>query len=585
MFSNYSIKTRLLILVSLMFATLVLLGILGWYSNHLAEEGQRNIYEGGNEEITSLHEITKAINTAIIDLTKVTSQIWNIEEGEKALNQTESAIKENWKRYRTSSTSQNSSRKDQVEQLDTMLQNTLSSFKQLGTLLTTRRDQLHDALFRDISSTFEPANEKIEQLIQSHSSETASDYQNALSTSKTFTDITLISMAIAILLISLFAWILIKNILNALAYAISIINKVADGETDLQIAVKSQDEIGQLLLAMQHMVTTANKMAAALESVASGDLTVNTAPRSNKDILGMAMRDMIDKLRRMISKIQAEAKTLSDSSNEIVTSVTQVSANTAETASAVTETTTTSEELKQTAHIASKKAQGVLNYAEDTLKIVKSSEQSVNSTINDMHEIQEKMRTISESIMKLSEHNLAIGEIIDTVNDLAEQSNLLAVNAAIEAARAGEQGKSFGVVALEIRNLAEQSKNATVQVRSILNDVQNDTSSAVMATEQGSKAVAKGVDQSAQTAEAINTLLNSINMVAQAAKQIAISSQQQLVGVDQVNIAMSNINEASSQHVEHMRQIESAVISLNSVGSSLKALTQQYKMAHMNNPE
>ena len=72
---------------------------------------------------------------------------------------------------------------------------------------------------------------------------------------------------------------------------------------------------------------------------------------------------------------------------------------------------------------------------------------------------------MAASIVRLSEQSQAIGEIIATVTDLAEQSNLLAVNAAIEAAKAGEQGKGFAVVAQEVKSLAEQSKQATAQVR------------------------------------------------------------------------------------------------------------------------
>ncbi len=96
-----------------------------------------------------------------------------------------------------------------------------------------------------------------------------------------------------------------------------------------------------------------------------------------------------------------------------------------------------------------------------------------------MNRIREQMEGIAESIVRLSEQSQAIGEIIATVNDLAEQSNLLAVNAAIEAAQAGEQGKGFAVVAQEVRSLAEQSKQATAQVRGILSDIQKATSAAV----------------------------------------------------------------------------------------------------------
>ena len=195
-----------------------------------------------------------------------------------------------------------------------------------------------------------------------------------------------------------------------------------------------------------------------------------------------------------------------------------------------------------------------------------------------MHHIQEQMASIAGSIMRLSEQSQAIGEIIATVNDLTEQSNLLAVNAAIEAARAGEQGKGFAVVAQEVKSLAEQSRQATAQVRTILGDVQKATSAAVMATEQGSKAVEAGVKQSTEARESIRLLADSIGEAAQAATQIAASSQQQMVGMDQVALAMENIKQASVQNVAGTKQAETAAHSLHELGQKLKQLVEMYRL-------
>lgn len=317
------------------------------------------------------------------------------------------------------------------------------------------------------------------------------------------------------------------------------------------------------------------------QEVSQGNLSPSLVNSTRKDELGdleRALQKMIFDLRSMNKKLQEEVDVLATSSSEILASITQVSSGTSETAAAVSETTTTVEELKQTSQISTEKAHDVLTNTEHALETLKMSEKSLDATIDDMQQIQNRMSTISQSIIKLSEHSQAIGKIIDTVNDLAEQSNLLAVNAAIEAAKASEQGKGFAIVAQEVRSLAEQSKEATVQVYTILNDIQNATSSAVMATEQGAKAVALGVDRSSQTNEALRSLSDGIDQVIQSAQQIAISNQQQLVGVGQVNIAMSNIKEASNQHVDHMQQIKTAVNNLNNVGQSLKSLVEKYNL-------
>lgn len=282
--------------------------------------------------------------------------------------------------------------------------------------------------------------------------------------------------------------------------------------------------------------------------------------------------------RSLTEKLKEEIDTLAASGNEISTSISETSAGSAETASAVTETTTTVEELKQTAEVAAEKARNVSEVSEEALHVLRTSEDALESTIRGMTNIQEGMETISESIIKLSEHSQTIGEIIETVNDLAEQSHLLAVNAAIEAAKAGDQGKGFAVVAQEVRSLAEQSKQATVQIRSILNDIQNSTSAAVMATEQGSKAVALGMSQSEKTNQSIRSIYEGIEKVAEAASQIAITAQQQLVGIEQVTIAMGNIKEATGQQADHMKSIENGMTGLTDVGESLQKLIEEYTL-------
>jgi methyl-accepting chemotaxis protein len=155
---------------------------------------------------------------------------------------------------------------------------------------------------------------------------------------------------------------------------------------------------------------------------------------------------------------------------------------------------------------------------------------------------------------------------------LAEQSNLLAVNASIEAAKAGDMGKGFAVVAQEIRNLAEQSKDSTKQVRSILTDVQKATSKAVLSAEQGSMGVADGGRQADEAGQAIRSLTTTVQEATRAAVQIAASSQQQLAGMEQVGRAMENIKQATSQNAEGARQLATAARSLQDVGARLKAL-------------
>jgi methyl-accepting chemotaxis protein len=164
------------------------------------------------------------------------------------------------------------------------------------------------------------------------------------------------------------------------------------------------------------------------------------------------------------------------------------------------------------------------------------------------------------------------------VNDLANQSNLLALNAAIEAARAGEQGKSFAVVAQNVRSLAERSKAATVEVQSILSEIQHATNNAVLVTEEGNKGVEVGSKLTSQTGQVIRRIAQEVESGAQANVQIAAAAHQQTAGMEQVGQAMLNIQQATTQALASTRQAERAAQDLNTLAQSLQQAVAAYRL-------
>ena len=281
-------------------------------------------------------------------------------------------------------------------------------------------------------------------------------------------------------------------------------------------------------------------------------------------------------IKRMVRQVTEGIVVLASSASEIMASTSQVAAGATETVAAVSETTTTVEEVKQTAQVASQKARDVSANAQRSAQVAREGRKAVAAFSEGMGRIQEQMSAIAQSIILLAEQGQTIGDIITTVNDLAEQSKLLAVNASIEAAKAGDQGKGFAVVAQEIKGLADQSKEATARVRTILKDIQKATNTAVLATEQGDKVVDNGVRQSEEAGEAIRLMGECLDQSAQAAIQIAASSQQQLTGMDQIVLAMENIKQASEQNVAGVKQVEITVQGLHDLGQQLKRMVDQY---------
>ncbi|MBP9124076.1 MAG: HAMP domain-containing protein, partial [Ignavibacteriaceae bacterium] len=294
--------------------------------------------------------------------------------------------------------------------------------------------------------------------------------------------------------------------------------------------------------------------------VSTGDLTVMVTHINRKDEIGVLARsfaDMISSLKEITSELNEAVITLNTYSNKIFSNTAELASSSTETVAAITETTATVEEVRQTSYLSNKKAKEVAERAQESFDISATGQESTKQTIGVITKFGTHMHSISDNILKLNERSRLIGEIIAAVNDIAEQSNLLAVNASIEAARAGEQGKGFAVVAQEIRNLSEQSKQSTSQVRLILQDIQNFVNSAVLSTEQASKALEDGIATSNQTGIVITELVKSIELSYDASLQITSSNQQQQIGMDQIAAAMENIRTASSHNANSTREVES----------------------------
>jgi methyl-accepting chemotaxis protein len=337
-----------------------------------------------------------------------------------------------------------------------------------------------------------------------------------------------------------------------------------------------------LVLLLNHVIARPLvRISGLAERIAAGDLTVEMPGSGRTDEVGVMQSTfsrMVSGLRDITRQIRDATAVLAASATEIMAATTQLASSAAETASAVAQTTTTLEVVKQTSLVSSQKARAVSDEARKAAEVAGLGRRSVEQTIEGMEGIQRQMSAIAESIVNLSTQSQAIGEIITSVDDLAAQSKLLAVNASIEAAKAGEEGKGFSVVAQEVKSLAEQSKQATAQVRGILSDIQKATTNAVAATEQGGKAVEVGVTQSTRAGESIGSLTENIAQAAQAATQIAATSQQQFVGVDQVTLAMESIKTASTQTVASTRQAEAAAQQLHELGQNLKQMVERFKV-------
>jgi methyl-accepting chemotaxis protein len=315
-------------------------------------------------------------------------------------------------------------------------------------------------------------------------------------------------------------------------------------------------------------------------AVGAGDLTQKSAREGSDDLgkLAQGLNRLVAKLRSTTTQTRATTEDLNSAAVEILASAREQSAATGQQVAAYQETNATMQQVSQSCLQMAERAKEVTATAEAVSIASISGLDAVQKANQSVEAIHEQAEAVAQNIVSLSEKTQMVGDILATVNDIAEQSHLLALNAAIEAAAAGEHGRSFSVVASEIKNLADQSKSATVQVKTILGDIQKEINTSVMLTEEAVKRVDVGKQQADMAASAIRNMAANIGQSVQAFQQIVAGSNQQLIGFENVMQAMKDLSRGSEQATSTTRQTEKAAANLTALGAQLRTVTEEYRL-------
>ena len=324
------------------------------------------------------------------------------------------------------------------------------------------------------------------------------------------------------------AWISIA-ISRGLGRTIELANAVALGDLSHEVTVRSHDEIKVLVDSLNAMTGNLRIAAGLAEAIAAGDLTVHAERRSDKDVLGIALESMLEKLRMVVADSAGAAANVSSGSQQLSASAQQLSQGASEQASATEEASSSMEQM------AANVKQNADNAAQ-TEKIARQSARDAEASGAAVNQAVTAMRLIAEKIT--------------IVQEIARQTDLLALNAAVEAARAGEHGRGFAVVASEVRKLAERSQAAATEIGAVS---------------------AKTVSSAHEAGEMLIRLVPDIRKTADLVAEISAASREQDVGAEQINQAIQQLDKVTQQNASASEQMSATSEELAAQAEQLQA--------------
>lgn len=283
--------------------------------------------------------------------------------------------------------------------------------------------------------------------------------------------------------------------------------------------------------------------------------------------------------RGLTRQLGAAIQATQSSSAELQAAAGQQASGAREQVSSMTEISTTIRELLATSQQIAESAQRVSAIAGENRTTAADGQQRMTDAQHTIDSVRDQVDHIVEHMLELGRKSQQIGGILEVINELAEQTNILAINATIEAVGAGESGARFGVVADEIRKLADRVGEAAKEIRTLIDEVRSAVNTTVMATESGSKAVAENRRQFQELRDSLARIIDGVGTTTEAALEIELSTKQQATGVEQVNVGVGNVAEASRESEASAKQILETAGQLSDMARELSRIIDNRQVA------
>ena len=312
----------------------------------------------------------------------------------------------------------------------------------------------------------------------------------------------------------------------------------------------------------------------------NGDLTHRVSITTQDELgqMGGALNHLLDQLNGMLLQTQKVAHSLSQASDQLSSVGHQVVQVSQSQVNQATQVATSVEEVASTAGEMARNTQGLAATATEVNEAAVRGGEIVSSSIQGMESVSSRMQESASRIQTLGQRSQEIGDIIGVIEDIAEQTNLLALNAAIEAARAGDQGRGFAVVADEVRKLAERTGKATKEIATVIESVQEGTNKAVHSMEAGTKEAHTGMGLAREAGIRLTEIVNGVQRVVGMIQHFAESTQQQSDVSGQLSASIHQMAQLSQENEGHVQGVATATQHFAGLAADLETSLSQFTL-------
>jgi methyl-accepting chemotaxis protein len=347
-----------------------------------------------------------------------------------------------------------------------------------------------------------------------------------------------LSTIFAIVIFIPITWFFSGRIIKPIQVIVGRFKDIAEGEGDLtaRLDVSKKDEIGEL---SKWFNTFMEKIQTIFQEITKNANTLNVSA-GNLSNLSNQMSQGADKMSGKTNTVAAASEEMSTNVNSVSSAMEQAATNVSLVASAIEEMTSTINEIAQN----SENGRAISNDA-----VV-------------------KVKSASDRVGELGKDALEINKVTETITEISEQTNLLALNATIEAARAGESGKGFAVVANEIKELARQTADATLEIKAKIDSIQSSTAGTVKEFEQITKVIH-------QVNEIVSSIAASVEEQSATAREVASNINQISSGIQEVNQNVAQSSMVAGEIAKDIAETNQGIDEISNSSSQLNASAEE----------